>query len=132
MSKKSLSKVLVLIISLSIPVMLAATCEPPGDGERLSGPAIVGTVRLNSSYIYFEGNCEGKPIALTLDNPFPIESLTADDLKDFRYRGGITDLNLGSCYPFTGDIIINTVSDFENKGYEITADVVILAVRSIH
>lgn len=134
MPTKNVIKVLLLNTFLIILMIYGVSCtpEPPEEGERLSGPAIVGTVTLNGTNIYFEGKCEGKGLSFSHDFYIPsdvLAILTADDLKDYRIRGGTT--LAGSCYSVSGAIIVNTVTRFDNRGDMVTADVVILAVTAI-
>lgn len=116
--------------------------NPPRPGEHLSGPAIVGTLKLYDDSTQagykvdgsFAGTCKGNPVPLELDD-YPIKKpfaeIVAEDLMDIRITEteGILP---PECYPKKGPqpLIINTVSKFKNDGQSITADIVLLFVVS--
>lgn len=137
MLKKASSKVLLITIMLSITLVFGISTnvsakdpEPPLGTERLTGPAIIGTVILDGQNLSFTGSCKGNKVSLSAYFPITLSLLKEEHLNDYRI-GSIKELGAGNCYSTVsagGDLIVNTVTDFSNDGKIATIDVVILGV----
>jgi hypothetical protein len=108
---------------------------PPGPGEQLSGPATVGTLTFTEStpglvQAVFNGRCgSAGDVSFSVSIPGHVANVSELKLNDFRVTNGTTAiLALAPCYPFSGDLVINTVTRLRNDGTIAIADIVILAV----
>lgn len=137
--KLILAAILVTVSSvLALPAIVEACCpEPPGTtpGEQLKGPAVVGTATITPTItptiegisVTFVGRCKGQPA--NFSNPtvgIPYADVTEQALDQFR-PGSTGDLP--GCYPFVGDLIINTVVSFSKDAAMAVAEIVLLGVE---
>lgn len=98
-----------------------------GEGERISGPAMVGTITLDGVNATFSGNCAGKPVTVSV--PFSVNPANVEREFIEGYRLPASEL-VGDCGTASGaefDIIVNTVISF-NKDAWVTANVVAMFV----
>lgn len=143
-TKRSLQVMVMVIAVLLVGITANGYADPLGPNERLSGPALVGTLTLaqtgldgTDTFVFFSGKCRGVvgddggfPLVLTLSGFTVDAGTTATSLE------GV--LRLPDAGPFGclfkdasgGDLIVNTVvaPKFVNTGTVITADVVLLYV----
>lgn len=134
-----------LLLALALILGLTSSAHPngeppipPGTGERLSGPATVGTLTISPGpsglvIVSFSGRCANQEVSFG-PNEFPgvLSNVTAERITDMRIIGGVNNPQLQPCYSMagvvTGDLIINTVTRFNNNGFVATAEVVVMAV----
>jgi len=121
-----LSMIAILMMSMGTSIVIAQP-EPPGGGEHLRGPALIGKVTITSSTIVVTGaQCKGNRLDPIIEtNTFGVPE-TKEDLLDFRVVGG-TGL-IPECFDFSGDLIIQAAQSFSINNGEATFDVVILGV----
>jgi len=130
---RRLSRVIQPALAVLLVVFSLAAEGQVGPGERLSGPALVGSVtitQVNADATFtFIGMCKGngKLISTTL-SPFTVANTTAASLEGQRLQGQ----GPAGCLSQAGgeDVIVNTVitPKFANDGTQILAEVVILFV----
>ena len=115
----------------------AGSAEPPAGAERINGPAIQGVLVATTDGIsvaaVIVGNCKKMsvafgPITLTTVNPATMAGATSDDVLDMRLRGAGP---IGCYSDFGGeDLIITGVTNFNNTGSALGADIAIQHVTA--
>jgi len=105
--------------------------EPPplSANERLSGPAVIGTITLDGAEADFTGNCRGQSVSV-INLPFPvtIANVTQQAMEGFR----LNNAGPAGCFKATStggeNMLINTVTKFTKTGSAVIADVVLMFV----
>lgn len=134
MSTKSRFKMLFVTALFAAALILGAAStgltsftDPPPEGSRYAGPAIIGTLTFDGNYVSFSGKCKGADVILA---PAPwvvdLSTVTEENIEGF-YLAGVGPAGCHSEWGGEG-IIVNTVTSFTNTGLSIIADVVILFV----
>ena len=125
-TKRRLGIMLVVLAVLVVGITATGYADPT---ERVSGPALVGTLSLVQTdpsliTVTFDGKCRGNGafFSVPLSGTLPT---TAANLAGFRLPG----TGPSGCLDATGgqDLIVKAVSKFKSNG-AITADVVLLFV----
>jgi hypothetical protein len=64
-SKRRLGIMLVVLAVFVVGITATGYADPLGPTERLSGPAVVGTLVVIGSTVTFDGHCRGNPATFT-------------------------------------------------------------------
>jgi hypothetical protein len=139
--RRSLPATLMILAALVVSITANGYADPVGPNERLSGPAVVGTLTLvqagtDATVFIVSGKCRGTGPTNGVDVFFTvtvsgldIATSTAKSLEGLRFPNAGP---FGCLFKDTsgGDLIVNTVvpGQFVNTGSVITADVVLLYV----
>jgi len=117
-----------LMMSVSGLTLAGGPNPGTGDGERLSGPALVGVIMLDGATASFTGKCKGNPVTASFEFNVDLVSVEPEFIEGFRIPAG--DL-IGECGTAQGtetDIIVNTVTSFTKDPSLVTANVVAMYV----
>ena len=114
-TKRRLGIMMMVLAVLVVGITATGYADPT---ERVSGPALVGTLEVIGSTVIFDGHCKGNPATFTATLTTPPASL-----EGLRFN------NVGAvCPPQPGSVVI--VKNVLNGGSTITAKVVLLWVVS--